>query len=170
MALKYVFIGPPGSGKSSTGRALARTLRLDFADTDALIEKRQGKTVGQIFVEDGEAQFRALEESICVSSLQNLSGVLSLGGGAVLSVPVQKALENCGAEIIFLDVNLSVAAPRIGFNRDRPLLLSNPRQQWQKLMDARRPIYEGLATLRIETLNHSVTEVVKEILSKVSHS
>ncbi|MEI9907894.1 MAG: shikimate kinase [Actinomycetota bacterium] len=167
MGAKFILIGPPGSGKSSTGRFIARTLNVEFADTDSLIEKDQKKTVGQIFVEDGEPYFREVEERICLKAINEINGVVSLGGGSVLSPVIQKALEETAAHVIFLDVSLSVAAPRIGFNRDRPLLLGNPRQQWQKLMDARRPIYEKLATIKIETGDQTVSEVAKQIISEL---
>ena len=78
MTPRVVLIGPPGAGKSSVGRVLAKTLEMEFADTDTLIESDQGKSVGQIFVDDGEPFFRQVEERICVSALENFSGVLSL--------------------------------------------------------------------------------------------
>lgn len=170
MGPKIILIGPPGAGKTSIGRSLARALKVDFADTDTLIERDLGKSVAEVFIEDGEPYFRAVEERICCAALAQAEGVLSLGGGAVLSQVIQKAIVKTGAEIIFLDVSLKVAAPRIGFNRDRPLLLNNPRQQWQKLMDARRPTYEALATVKYDVGDRSVTQVVKELLLKVGQS
>lgn len=168
MTPRIILIGPPGSGKTSIGRSLARSLKIDFKDTDALIEVDQGKSVSQIFIDDGEPLFREVEERICLLAIQNETGVLSLGGGAVLSKKVAGEMRRSGAQIIFLDVSLKVAAPRIGFNRDRPLLLNNPRQQWQALMDARRPVYEGLANVIFDVEDRSVGQVVEELLLKVS--
>jgi len=142
-------------------------MQVDFADTDSMIEIDQNKSVSQIFVDDGEPAFRVIEERICTGALKDLDGVLSLGGGAVLTPSVAEAIRQSGSKVVFLDVSLAVAAPRIGFNRDRPLLLNNPRQQWQRLMDARRPIYESLATHPIEVENRSVNQIVNEILEKV---
>ena len=167
MTPRVVLIGPPGAGKTSIGRALAKSLKVDFADTDTLIEVDQGKSVSQIFIDEGEAYFRNIEERICLEALKNKAGVLSLGGGAVLTPTVAEGLRKAGTKVIFLDVSLAVAAPRIGFNRDRPLLLSNPRQKWQSLMDARRPVYESLATTKIEVEDRSVKNIVDEILSKI---
>ncbi len=168
MPPRIILIGPPGSGKTSIGRSLARSLKIDFKDTDALIEIDQGKSVSQIFIDDGEPLFREVEERICLLAIQNETGVLSLGGGAVLSKRVEGEMRGSGAQIIFLDVSLKVAAPRIGFNRDRPLLLNNPRQQWQALMDARRPVYEGLANVIFDVEDRSVSQAVKELLLRVS--
>jgi shikimate kinase len=158
MTPRIVLIGPPGAGKSSIGRALARALGKDFADSDALIEADQGKSVSQIFVDDGEVLFREVE---------NFNGVLALGGGAVLTPAVRERLSHLDGEIIFLDVSLAVAAPRVGFNRDRPLLLKNPRQQWQNMMDLRRPTYEGLASITIVVGDRSISKIVKELMNKV---
>ena len=150
MTPRVVLIGPPGAGKTSIGRSLAKAMKVEFADTDVLIEADQGKNVSQIFIDEGEPYFREVEERICCMAMAEVNGVLSLGGGAVLTPAVAEAIRNSGSEVIFLDVSLAVAAPRIGFNRDRPLLLNNPRQQWQRLMDARRPVYESLSTVMIE--------------------
>lgn len=168
MTPRIILIGPPGAGKTSIGRSLARALHLTFTDTDTLIEADQGKPISQIFIEDGEPVFRQIEERICLDALLKEGGVLSLGGGAVLTESVHDSIRKCGAEVIFLDVSLKVAAPRIGFNRDRPLLLNNPRAQWQNLMEARRPIYEGLATLIFDVEDRTVNQIVKELLPKVS--
>ena len=168
MTPHIILIGPPGAGKTSIGRSLARSLHSTFADTDTLIEIDQGKTVSQIFIDDGEPLFREVEERICLDAIEKETGVLSLGGGAILSKKVQDAMRASAATIVFLDVSLKVAAPRIGFNRDRPLLLNNPRQQWQTLMDARRPVYEGLATVIFDVEDRTVNQVLKELLPMVS--
>lgn len=168
MTPRIILIGPPGAGKTSIGRSLARALHLTFSDTDTLIEADQGKPISQIFIEDGEPVFRKIEERICLDALSKESGVLSLGGGAVLTKGVHDSIQKCGADVIFLDISLKVAAPRIGFNRDRPLLLNNPRAQWQNLMEVRRPIYEGLATLIFDVEDRTVNQIVKELLPKVS--
>ena len=167
MSPRIVLIGPPGAGKSSIGRGLAKVLELDFADTDTLIEVDQSKSVSQIFIDDGEPTFRAVEERICLRTLENFHGVLALGGGAVLSQAVQEKLRHIDGEVVFLDVSLAVAAPRVGFNRDRPLLLKNPRQQWQVHMDSRRPTYEELATISIDVGDRSVAKIVKELVTRI---
>ncbi len=170
MTSGIILIGPPGAGKTSIGNALAKKLSLDFSDTDALIEKECKKTISEIFVEDGESFFRTTEERVCCTAIATINGVLSLGGGAILSALTQSALRTCALPVVFLDVSLTVAAPRVGFNRDRPLLMNNPRQQWQSLMEKRRPIYENLATLTILVDEKSVLSIVDEISHGVANS
>lgn len=167
MPISIVLIGPPGAGKTSVGKAVAKATSSSFSDTDNLIEMEIGKSIAEIFVDDGEEFFRAVEERICLEALRNGDGVLSLGGGAPLSINVQNELQKTDVHVVFLDVSLAVAAPRIGFNRDRPLLLNNPRQQWQILMDKRRPVYERLATSIIEVDQSSVSSLCKRIVLKV---
>ena len=160
---RVVLIGAPGSGKSTVGAALAKVLALDFIDTDQLIEEREGKAITDIFVVDGEPHFRAVELEALKDVLTMQDVVISLGGGAPISDLAQQLINSSESTVIFLDVSLSTAAPRVGFNRDRPLLLGNPRAQWQALSDKRRPIYEALADVSIKVDDMSVEAIVSEI-------
>ena len=160
---RVVLIGAPGSGKSTVGAALAKVLALDFIDTDQLIEEREGKAITDIFVVDGEPHFRAVELEALKDVLTMQDVVISLGGGAPISDVAQQLINSSESTVIFLDVSLSTAAPRVGFNRDRPLLLGNPRAQWQALSDKRRPIYEALADVSIKVDDMSVEAIVSEI-------
>lgn len=161
----YILIGPPGSGKSTIGKALAKSLRIKFSDTDTLIEGEVGMPISQIFIDKGEPWFREVEARIVAREIEKANGVLSLGGGAPLSEIAQKALKGSSSKIVYLDISLSAAAPRVGFNRDRPLLLNNPRAAWQALMENRRPIYLSLATQVILVDNLSPKEIVEAIIS-----
>jgi shikimate kinase len=164
MAPKVVLIGPMGAGKTSVGKNLAEKLGIDFADTDRLIEIDQGKSVSEIFIEDGEAHFRLVEESIVIDALNDQDGVLSLGGGAITSSPVQEKLRTCGAIKAFLDISLTAVSPRVGFDSARPLLMVNPRQKWLELMNARRETYETLADIQIDVSDLSVEDVASRII------
>ena len=164
MAKSIILIGPPGSGKSTIGKALSRKLNLSFTDTDDLIENRTGISISQIFIDKGEPWFRDLEKEILQEELSRLDGVLSLGGGAPLSDSAQLMLRDVDGAIVYLDVSLATAAPRVGFNRDRPLLLNNPRGAWQELMDKRRPIYEALATYVVKVDERAPKDIVDEIV------
>jgi shikimate kinase len=165
---RIVLIGAPGSGKSTVGVALAAHLQWPFVDTDALIELKESKKITDLFVENGEEYFRSVEFSVLQEVLQEESAVISLGGGAPISESAQDVLQSSDSMIVFLDVSLSTAAPRVGFNRDRPLLLGNPRAQWQALSDQRRPIYEKLATQSIKVDDMTVDEIIAIIESSLS--
>lgn len=165
---RIVLIGPPGAGKSTVGKALADHLSLEFLDTDALIEQSTGKSITDIFVVDGEPIFRAIELEILASVLKSEGAVVSLGGGAPISDEAQTLISKSDSHVIFLDVSLSTAAPRVGFNRDRPLLLGNPRAQWQALSDQRRPIYELLADQVIKVDDMEISAIVSAIVKEVS--
>ena len=165
---QVILIGPPGAGKSSVGKALSQRLSADFADTDALIEKESGMRVSDIFLDKGEAFFRELETKIVLREIESFGGVLALGGGAVINSDVEQALRNFVDPVCFLDVSLSSAAPRIGFNRDRPLLVGNPRAKWQELMNLRRPIYESLATCSVSTDSRTPSHIAQEIAEILS--
>jgi shikimate kinase len=165
---RIVLIGAPGSGKSTVGVALAAHLQWPFTDTDALIELKESKKITDLFVDDGEVYFRGVEFEVLQEVLSEDSVVISLGGGAPISSKAQDVLEASKSTIVFLDVSLATAAPRVGFNRDRPLLLGNPRAQWQALSDQRRPIYEKLATQSIKVDDMTIDEIIAIIESSLS--
>ncbi len=156
-----VLIGPPGSGKTTVAGVLADRLGVAARDTDADVEQATGRTVAEIFVEDGEAAFRVLERDAVATALRGHDGVLALGGGAVMHPDTEAAL--AGHRVVFLDVGIADAAGRVGFNKERPLLMMNPRAQWVALMDKRRPTYERLAVLRVDTAGRTPEDVAHEI-------
>jgi shikimate kinase len=162
-----ILIGPPGAGKSSVGKALAKKLSLNFLDSDKVVEEKSGKSIPEIFITDGEPAFREMEKAVVIDLIENQDGVIALGGGSVMDLEVSKRLLPM-ANVVFLDVSISNAAPRVGFNRDRPLLLGNPRQQWIGLMEKRRSTYEALAKARVSTDNKKPVEVVEEIVKELA--
>jgi shikimate kinase len=165
MSSQIILIGPPGAGKSTIGHSLAKKMKVKFADTDSMIEAKLDKKISDIFVDLGEPVFRAEELKVLAEVLQSDNGVVSLGGGAPISLPAQELIRNSGATVIFLDISLGKAAARVGFNRDRPLLLGNPRAQWNELMSSRRPIYESLATAVVPVDDRTVNEICADILA-----
>ena len=164
MAPRVILIGPMGSGKTTIGQLLASQLGIPFRDTDHVIEEKAGKSVSDIFLEDGEDEFRILEKKVLRDELLSDNTVLALGGGAPISVDAQSALRAIASPVVYLDISLATVAPRIGFNRDRPLLLHNPRGQWQTLMEARRPIYESIADSVIDVNEKSESEIVTLVM------
>ncbi|KLN33373.1 MULTISPECIES: shikimate kinase [Cellulosimicrobium] len=168
-----VLVGPPGSGKSTVSRHLADLLGLAQRDTDTDVETAAGKPVADIFVDHGEPHFRELEREAVTTALATHDGVLALGGGAVLDEHTQTALAAyvaAGGAVVFLDVSLAHAAPRVGLNQSRPLLLGNPRARWAALMEARRPVYERVATLHVVTDARTPAQVAQEIRAHLADS
>lgn len=158
-----VLIGPPGAGKSLVGALLADRLQVPFHDTDAHIETAQGRSISDIFVDDGEPAFRALEREEVARALALDGPVVSLGGGAPMDPATQDRLAEHA--VVFLDVAIADAAKRVGFGVSRPLLGVNPRAQWSAIMQVRRPTYESLAATRVDTTGRSPEEIVEEIVT-----
>ncbi len=141
-------IGAPGSGKSTVGAALATRLGIGFCDVDQLIAQVQGRSITDIFAEDGEAAFRQLEQSHTVEVLRRTEPqVVSLGGGAVMSPKIRAALTH--HPVIWLEVSAATAVRRAGLNSARPLLLGNVRGTLMKLLAERTPVYQNLATITV---------------------
>lgn len=156
-----VLVGPPGAGKSSIGSAAADLLGVPFRDTDDDVAEAAGASIAEIFVNDGEATFRAAERAAVAAALVEHEGVLALGGGAVLDADTRSLLAR--HTVVFLDVSLSAAVDRVGLARDRPLLLGSPRSQLKQLMDARRPLYEQVSIATLDTSDHSVDQLAAAV-------
>jgi shikimate kinase len=142
---------------------MAARLGVPFHDVDAAIEAAQGRSISDIFVDDGEAAFREMEREACTELLASSSGVVALGGGSVLDPRTEADLE--GLAVVFLDVAIADAAKRIGFAQSRPLLSVNPRAAWTQLMSARRPVYERVATYTVDTAGRDVADVVEAVVA-----
>lgn len=160
-----VLIGPPGSGKTTVGGVLAGRLSVPLHDTDQAVEAAAGRSISDLFVQDGEAAFRDLERAEVLRALREETGVVALGGGAVMQEPVAGALRADGHRVVFLDVSIADASRRVGFDASRPLLVVNPRASWNRLMVARRPTYESLATMQVHTGGRTPEEIVDEIVA-----
>jgi shikimate kinase len=156
-----ILIGSMGAGKSTVGHRLANRIGVPFRDTDADIAAAAGKSVQDIFVEDGEQVFRALERDAVAAAIAEHDGILSLGGGAVLDVSTQDRLK--GHTVVFLNVGLADAVKRVGLGQGRPLLVGNVRATIKKLLDERAPIYNAVATWVVDTDGRDAGSVVDEI-------
>jgi shikimate kinase len=168
-----VLVGPMGAGKTTVGRLVAGSLGIAFRDTDDQVEQLAGKSVSDVFVEDGETAFRVLEREAVASALSALDdepAVLSLGGGAVLDPTTEQLLTSLDPDrvvVVFLEVGIADAARRVGLNSNRPLLIGNPRAQWIALMDKRRPVYERVSSTRVATDGLVPEEVADRVLAEL---
>jgi shikimate kinase len=160
-----VLVGPPGAGKSTVGALVAESLEVPFRDTDADIVAAAGKPVSDIFVDDGEDVFRAMERAAVAEALDDFPGVLALGGGAVLADETRAGLR--GHTVVYLSVELADAVHRVGLGPGRPLLALNPRATLKHLLDQRRPLYEAVATLTVVTDGRAPDEIAEEIVKSL---
>jgi shikimate kinase len=163
-----ILIGPPGAGKSTIGPLLAARLGVGFLDTDDRIEAVAGKPVGDIFVEDGEPAFRALEREAVAQAVAGHDGVLGLGGGAVLDPGTQQLL--AGRPVVYLATGFATAAKRVGMDVPRPLLMGNPRAQLKALLEQRLPVYEKLALITVATDGRDPDEITAEIEAQIAQT
>jgi shikimate kinase len=158
-----VIVGPPGAGKTTVGHVLARRLGVAFADVDAMIEERTGSAIADLFVRDGEEGFRRLERELVAEALASHDGVLALGGGAVLAAETRALLR--GHRVAHLNVGLADGLRRTGMSTARPLLAGvNPRATFKALLDARAPLYQEVATVRVDTDRRSANQVARAVL------
>ncbi|NUS94287.1 MAG: shikimate kinase, partial [Nocardia sp.] len=162
-----VLIGPPGAGKTTIGRKLARELGVELYDTDAGIEEVAGRSIPEIFATDGEAEFRRIEEEVVGAALDTRGGVVSLGGGAVLSERTRARLRD--RTVVYLEISIAEGLRRTGASTNRPLLGgADPGAKYRELMRTRRPLYREVTSVRVRTDGRSPGRVVRSILGKLS--
>ena len=168
MAPKAVLMGMPGSGKSTIGRRLAKALDLTLLDTDAKIVETTGRTIADIFSNDGEPEFRRVEEQVVRAALAEHDGIISLGGGAITSPGVRDAL--AGHTVIFLEISAAEGIRRTTGGTVRPLLAGpDPAQKYRDLMSERVPLYRRAATMRVNTNRRNPGAVVRHIVDRLEN-
>jgi shikimate kinase len=161
-----IMIGPPGAGKTTVGELVAGLLGLDFVDTDTVIEQAAGKPVSDIFVQDGEEAFRALERRAAARLIGSHPGVLALGGGAILDPGTRELL--AGRRVVYLETGFVSAVHRTGLDAPRPLLFGNPRARMKSLLEERLPVYAGLAWLTVPTDDREPRDIAGEIAARLA--
>jgi len=168
-----ILIGPPGAGKSTVGPLLAARLGVGFADTDDRVEAVAGKPVSDIFIDDGEQAFRALEREAVAWAVSGAGGqlpggVIGLGGGAVLDPGTQQLL--AGRPVVYLATGFAALAKRVGLDRPRPLLAGNPRAMLRTLLEQRLPVYEKLASITVSTDDRAPDEIAADVAAQITGS
>jgi shikimate kinase len=152
-----VLVGPMGAGKTRVGKRVARLLGTEFADTDKLVVAEHGP-ISAIFAEHGEPRFRELERAAVVRALAG-AGVVSLGGGAVLDAETRTDLAKL--PVVLLTVSARAVEARLGSGK-RPLI-RNGVEDWQRIYDARRHLYEEVADLTIDTSRRPYDAIAQEV-------
>jgi len=163
---KNIFlIGLMGTGKTTVGRQLSRQLKMDFYDSDRVIEERTGVDIPLIFEKEGETGFRTREIAIIDELTQKKNIILATGGGAVLSGDNRNHLINRGT-VFYLKSNLKTLIQRTSKSKNRPLLHADESVEviLQRLLDQRGPLYEEAADYTIETANNSIHNVIQAII------
>jgi shikimate kinase len=164
-----VLIGPPGAGKSAVGPLLAERLGTSFRDTDSEVAAAAGQPVSDIFIEQGEQVFRELERAAAARVLREQGehgGVVALGSGAVLDTDLQRLLG--GLPVVYLAADFGTIVRRLGLDRPRVVVPGNPRGRLRALLEERRPLYERLATVTVQTDDDDPGELAEAIAAKIS--
>lgn len=165
---EFVLVGGPAVGKTTVGALLARRLGVDFFDADEQIELRAGKPISQIFAEQGEPSFRALEYEV-IQELLDQAGVLSLGGGAVLNEDLRNDLRAPQYRVIWLRCAAAGATRRVGDSTHRPLLAGQDvEHRVTQLHASRAPLYAQVADFSVDTDDLEPAQVVEVILTEVA--
>ena len=163
-------VGPMGAGKSTIGRQLAQQLKMDFLDSDAVIEERAGADISWIFDLEGEEGFRKREEKI-INELTQMQGiVLSTGGGAIMSKENRNYLSARGI-VIYLQTTVDKQYQRTQRDKNRPLLqgAEDPRQVLEDLAKIRNPLYEEVADITLPTDEQNAKVMVNQIVDLIDN-
>lgn len=161
--LSIIFVGLPGSGKTTIGRQLARRLDLPFVDSDHVIEHQLGCSIREFFAREGESSFREVEQQVLDELTQTHQGVIATGGGAILREANRRHLRDRG-QVVYLRSMPEDVYRRVRHDKARPLLqVDDPLARLRALFDARDPLYRETAHFVIETGRPSVATLVNMI-------
>ena len=157
-------VGPMGAGKSTIGRHIAQQLRMDFVDSDAVIEERTGADIAWVFDVEGEGGFRKREEMV-IDELTGQHGiVLATGGGSVKSKENRNRLSARGI-VVYLETTIEKQLARTGCDKKRPILRSgSPREILESISEERHPLYREISDLVVKTDDQSARAITSQII------
>lgn len=164
--MNIILIGFMGVGKSEVGRALADKLKLNFLDTDELIEKTEERKIAEIFSKEGEGHFRELETEVLITLSDYDNFVLSTGGGIVLREENVKLLKEIGP-LVLLTAREEVIMERVKSTEDRPLLAGDKAEKIKEILSTRNPIYNKAADFTVDTSDITPEEAADKIINYV---
>ncbi len=163
-----VFVGMMGAGKSTVGRKLAFKLDYDFIDTDLEIENAAQLSISEIFANYGEAHFRDIEKKIIIRLLNDMSGIISVGGGAFMDDELRQAIHEKGISI-WLKADLETLLNRVHKQEHRPLLMQdNPEKVLRNLIDKRYPVY-GQSNITVKNNDISPDKTVELVVDSLAN-
>jgi len=163
MKENIILVGLMGAGKSTIGRSLAKQLKMNFYDSDRLIEERTGVDISTIFEIEGEQGFRDREEEIIAELCQKNDIILATGGGCILREQTRKNMQKAG-HVVYLRTNADLLYSRIRHDKSRPLMQTkNPIDTLKKLLDDREPYYFEVADTVIMTGKQKINVIVKKV-------
>ena len=168
MTKHVVLVGMMGAGKSSVGRRVAARLVWPFSDSDAVVEARYGRTVGDIWRTDGEEAFRAMESDALREALEDPTpSVIAAAGGTVLDPKNRQMMEEADAVVIWLRADPSTLAGRVRHGDHRPLLDDDAAGTLERLADERLTLYTEVADAVIDVDDLDLDEVAARVLAEV---
>ncbi len=160
-----VLVGMMGTGKSTVGRIVAERLGLAFHDTDDLVEARAGRSVRELFAQDGEEAFRRLESEVLADALAAEDpSVVAAAGGVVLRPENRAALAGADARVVWLCAEPETLLDRVRNGMHRPLLDGDPEGTLRRMYTDREPLYREVADAIVSVDNRSIHEVVEAVL------
>ena len=162
-----ILIGPMGSGKTSTGRILAKKIGFNFLDTDEEVVERTGVSIAYIFDVEGETGFRQREHQALKKFIDDDNVVIATGGGIVVH-DESRAIIQSHKTVVYLKTSIEKQIERATVSDKRPLLIdTDPASKLQELMLTREPLYEEISDIKIDTDKSTPREIALEIIDKL---
>jgi shikimate kinase len=167
LLLLIIFVGLPGSGKTTIGRQMGRRLGLPFLDSDSVIEQRLGCSIREFFEREGEERFRDIEQNVLDDLSKYHHGVLSTGGGSVLR-PLNRQNLHTRGKVVYLRSTPEEVFRRLKHDMQRPLLqVDDPQEKLRALFNVRDPLYRETAHFVFETGRPSINRMLNTIIAEL---